>query len=121
MRLLLALAVTLALPALADEFVTPSPGPAEVARFTISRTGTLTVRLDTMTGSSWYLCTSAKKPRQAWCRFRDLAGLPSGPVGRYRVSEGAPLVMLDTVSGRTWARCDMPTPEKGEAWCLVDE
>lgn len=121
MRIALLLALACAAPAWADEFVTPSPSPDEVARFTVARSGALTVRLDTMTGSAWYLCTSKQKAKQAWCKFRGVTGQPAGPAGRYRFSEGTPLVLVDTVSGRSWMRCDMPTPEKGEAWCQLEE
>ncbi len=122
MRTILLLCVCLtALPTLADEFVAPAPGPAEVSRFRVTRSGTLSVRLDTMTGASWYLCSQPKRSQQAWCRFREPPRMPSGPAGRYAISEGAPLLLFDTVSGRAWVRCELPTPEKGEAWCQVDE
>jgi hypothetical protein len=111
-----------ALAAHADEFVTPSPGLEELDRYALSRTPSLTIKLDTMTAASWYLCASPKgKGKQAWCRFKEIQGLTSGPAGRYRLSEGAPFLLLDTVSGRTWVRCEIPTAEKGEGWCAIDE
>jgi hypothetical protein len=114
--------VLLSLGAWADEFVTPAPTPTEVARFTVARTQNFSAKLDSMTGATWYLCASTKtRGRSAWCRFREISGLASGPAGRYRLNEGTPLILLDTVSGRSWTRCDVPTPEKGEAWCQVEE
>ena len=106
----------------ADEFVAPSPGLEELDRYVVARSPGLTIKLDSMTGASWYLCPSPKaKGRGAWCKFREIPGLTSGPAGRYRLVDGAPFLLLDTVSGRTWARCDAPTAEKGEGWCQVDE
>ena len=122
MKRFAAAAVLLASAAQADEFVTPAPTPTEVGRFTVARALNFTAKLDTMTGATWYLCASTRtRGRSAWCRFREISGLASGPAGRYRITEGTPLVLVDTVSGRSWARCDVPTPEKGEAWCQVEE
>lgn len=109
------------LSALGDEYVTASPTPGEIGRFTVFRAAPITIKLDTMTGTTWYLCPSVRKGRQGWCRFKEISGLSSGPVGRFRLTDGTPIILVDTVSGRSWARCDVPTPEKGEAWCQVDE
>jgi hypothetical protein len=107
---------------LADEFVAPAPGVEEIDRYVLARTPPLVVKLDSMTGASWYLCAPAKsKGRQGWCRLREIPGLTSGPAGRYRLSEGTPLILFDTVSGRAWARCEAPTTDKGEGWCQIDE
>lgn len=115
------LAVAVSSVALADEYVVPQPTPAEVGRYTIVRTAEITTKLDSMTGATWFLCPSPRKGRTSWCRYKDIAGLSSGPVGRYRLAEGNPLVLVDSVSGRSWTRCEPPTTEKGLAWCQVDE
>jgi len=47
--------------------------------------------------------------------------LPGGANGRYRLVDGAPLLLLDSVTGRSWQRCDLPTPEKGLAWCALED
>lgn len=116
------LVVVLALAAHADEFVAPAPGIEDLDRYAIARAGSLTIKLDSMTGASWYLCASPRgKGKQAWCRFREIPGLTSGPAGRYRLTETAPFLLMDTVSGRAWVRCDAPTTEKGEGWCQIEE
>lgn len=119
--LLLALLAVAPLAAFADEFLAPQPTAAEVGRYTIVRTAEATTKLDSMTGATWFLCPSPRKGRTAWCRYKDVGGLLAGPVGRYRLAEGSPLVLVDSVSGRSWAKCDLPTAEKGLAWCQVDE
>jgi hypothetical protein len=122
MRWIAALSSLVAVAAQAEESVTPTPSPTEISRFVVARAQNLTAKVDSMTGATWYLCASSRtRGRSAWCRFREVAGLASGPIGRYRLTEGSPLVLLDTVSGRAWARCDVPTPERGEAWCQVEE
>ncbi len=118
-RLCLAVAVFTAVPAFADEIVNVAPSSSEVGRYVVLRQADATVRLDSATGASWFLCT--RKQKQAWCRAKDVPGLASGPAGRYRLAEGAPLVLLDSVTGRSWARCELPTPEKGLAWCALEE
>jgi hypothetical protein len=120
-RLLLLLALTGSALVIADEYVTPSPTPGEVGRFSLFRTPAISIKLDTMTGTTWYLCPSVRKGRQGWCRFKEISGLSPGPIGRFRLTDGAPIILVDTVSGRSWGRCDVPTPEKGEAWCQIDE
>jgi hypothetical protein len=119
MRRLAVLCLLLAVTSRADEYVSGSPTPGEVGRFVITSKSNL--KLDSMTGASWYLCSPPKKNRQAWCRFKEIPGLIAGPVGRYRLTEGAPALLFDSVSGRSWVRCDSPTTDKGEAWCSLDE
>jgi hypothetical protein len=109
----------LSLNAFADEIVNNAPTSGELGRYAIARTTDLTARLDTATGAAWYLCT--RKTKQAWCRAKDIQALPAGPVGRYRLVESTPLLLLDTVTGRSWQRCELPTPEKGLAWCALEE
>ena len=111
--------IALSSPANADEIVNAAPSPAELGRYTIVRTAELTARFDSATGGAWYLC--AKKTKQAWCKAREIPSLPSGPVGRYKLVEGASLIMIDSVTGRSWTRCELPTPEKGLAWCALEE
>lgn len=110
------------LPALAaDQIVNEQPSPADVDRFTIVRDGDTTLKLDTRTGASWVQCAS-KKQKPKWCALKDRAPYPAGPVGRYRVVTGTqPLMMLDTVSGRAFSRCEDVTPEKTFAWCPIAE
>ncbi|MDP1829824.1 MAG: hypothetical protein Q8L48_41540 [Archangium sp.] len=118
-RLFLAM-LSLPCVALADEIVNAAPSAAELGRYTVVRTPELTARFDSATGGTWYLCAN-KKSKQAWCRAKDIPSLPSGPVGRYKLVEGAPLILIDTVTGRSWSRCELPTPEKGLAWCALEE
>lgn len=119
-RVLCLIAVLWSVASQADD-VTPTPSPSELGRFVLHRAGDLTARLDSATGTSWYLCAN-KKSKQAWCRTKDIPSLPSGPVGRYRLTDGMPtLLLVDSVTGRSWIRCDMPTPEKGLAWCALED
>lgn len=104
-----------------DVIVSEQPSPAEVDRYVVHREGELTLKLDSRTGASWLPCAS-KKQKLAWCRVKDRSPYPAGPVGRYRLIPATqPLMMLDTVSGRTWVRCEDPTPEKSFSWCPVEE
>ena len=100
-----------------DVFVTGAPAESEVGRFAIVRSGDLSIKLDSRTSNAWILCP--KKGQQSWCRIKDIPGAATGPSGRYRLVEGGVLHLIDTVSGRSWLRCDLPTPEKGTAWCAV--
>lgn len=105
----------------ADEVVTASQGPVELGRFVLHRAGELTARLDSATGTTWYLCPTKKGKQQwGWCRTKDIPALPSGPIGRYRLADGM-LLLIDSATGRSWIRCDMPTPEKGMAWCALED
>lgn len=117
---LLAALLTCSSIALADEVVNSAPSAAQLGRYSIVRTADSTARFDSATGGTWYLCAN-KKSKQGWCKAKDIASLPSGPVGRYKLIEGAPLILIDTVTGRSWQRCDMPTPEKGLAWCALED
>lgn len=108
-----------AAPSLADETVGAAPSAGQLGRYSVVHAGDLTARFDSATGATWYLCM--KKGKQAWCRAKDVPAQPNGPVGRYKLVEGAPLVLLDTVTGRTWQRCELPTPEKGLAWCALED
>lgn len=109
--------------AFADEIVNDQPSATEVGRFQLTRLTDLTVKIDSRTGTSWVLCPPSKKAtvKTAWCKVKDRAPYPAGPVGRYRVVDGAPAMMIDTVSGRVVTRCDDPTPDKSFSWCPVDE
>lgn len=118
-RLFLLFAVVASSVATADEIVNAAPSQAELGRYGVVRSAELTARFDSATGATWFLCT--RKAKQAWCKAKDIPSLPAGPVGRYRLSEGAPLLLIDTVTGRTWQRCELPTPEKGLAWCALEE
>lgn len=111
--LLLALLLVIPLAARADD-------AAEVGRYAVIKSGDTTVRLDTATGAAWYLCTT-KKSKTGWCKAKDVPALPGGANGRYRLVDGAPLLLLDSVTGRSWQRCDLPTPEKGLAWCALED
>jgi hypothetical protein len=120
MRSLLVAGLMLSSYSFADEvYVTGSPTEGEVGRYVLYRAGEATVKLDTRTSAAWQLCS--RKNLQAWCRIKDIPSAPTGPSGRYRLSEGSLLMLVDSVSGRTWMRCDLPTPEKGSAWCPVSE
>ena len=104
-----------------DQIVNEQPTQAELDRYLVYREGDVTLKLDTRTGSSWVQCAT-KRQKLSWCRVKDRAPYPAGPVGRYRVIQSTqPLLMLDTVSGRTWVKCDDPTPEKSFSWCPVEE
>jgi hypothetical protein len=118
MRVLLVLILLASSASLADEFVAPQPPPSDVGRYVALTSGDITLKLDSMTGSTWFSCT--KKGRPGWCRAKDVAGLSAGPAGRYRLVDASPILLLDTVSGRSWSRCDLPTPEKGLGWCPMD-
>lgn len=115
----LPLVLLFALPAFADEIVNAAPSSAELGRYSVSKASDLTTRLDSATGAVWFLCP--KKNKQAWCRAKDIPSLAAGPVGRYRLAETTPLILIDTVTGRSWQRCDLPTPEKGLAWCALED
>lgn len=117
--LALTLCALFALPALADEIVNTAPSERELGRYAIARAVDVTVRIDSATGASWFLCSKKGKP--AWCKSKELPSLPAGPAGRYRVVEASPLLMIDSVTGRSWVRCELPTPEKGFAWCALEE
>ncbi|MCC6335132.1 MAG: hypothetical protein IT380_14230 [Myxococcales bacterium] len=119
MRTSLLLLASLSVPALADEYVAPPPRSSELSRFAVLKAADGTYKLDTMTGATWFAC--AKKGKAAWCRAREIAGLPSGPAGRYHLVDASPVMLLDTVSGRTWTRCELPTVEKGLGFCPVEE
>lgn len=115
-----ALAAVLLCPAaFADEIVNTAPKANELGRYVVVKSGDTTARLDTATGAAWFLCS--KKTKQAWCRAKDIPSLPAGPTGRYLFAEVTPLLLLDSVTGRSWQKCDLPTPEKGLAWCAVEE
>jgi hypothetical protein len=119
MRHLLILCL-LATSAFADEIVNAAPSSAELGRYSVVRAGDVTARLDSATGAVWFICSN-KKSKQAWCRAKDIPSLPAGPVGRYKIADAAPLILIDTVTGRSWQRCDLPTPEKGLAWCALED
>lgn len=118
-RALAVLLATVSSFALADEIVAPAPSQAELGRYSVLKTVDTTARLDSATGASWFLCT--KKNKAAWCRAKDIPSLPAGPNGRYRLVDAVPLLLVDTVTGRSWQRCELPTPEKGLAWCAVED
>jgi hypothetical protein len=118
-RLFFALALLVPALAAADEIVNATPSQAELGRYTVVRASDTTARFDTATGTTWFLCN--RKSKQAWCRGKDIPSLPAGPVGRYKIVETAPLLMIDTVTGRSWQRCELPTPEKGLAWCALED
>ncbi len=122
MRLLL-LSSLLASVALADEVVNDQPAATEIGRFQLARLSDVTLKIDSRTGVTWVLCPPAKKAtaKQTWCKVKDRAPYPAGPVGRYRVVDGSPAMMIDSVSGRTVTRCDDPTPDKSFSWCGIDE
>ncbi len=105
--------------ALADEIVNHAPSAEELGRYSVIHTSGAVARFDSATGVSWYLCSN-KKSKQAWCRVKDIPSLPSGPVGRYKLVEGIPLILIDSVTGRSWSRCELPTPEVGFAWCALE-
>ncbi|MEW5738263.1 MAG: hypothetical protein AB1938_05020 [Myxococcota bacterium] len=119
MRTSIVVALLLAAPALAEEYVAPSPTPADVGRYVVVHDGDSALRLDTMTGTTWFLCE--KKKGSAWCRGKEISGLTAGPAGRYRLVDVGWIALLDTVSGRTWKRCAPPTGEKIVAWCALEE
>lgn len=120
MRMFLVLLI--ASPAVAQiTIVNDAPSAAEVSRYQVFKANELTLKLDSQTGVTWSLCPSAKKAgKSTWCKFNANA-LPAGPSGRYRVSEAFQIMLVDTVSGRTWIRCDDPTPEKKLSWCPVED
>lgn len=120
-RALFAAALSLAVPtlAMADEIVNTAPTDKEIGRYAIARAVDVTVRVDTATGASWFLCS--RKNKAGWCKASQSPALPSGPSGRYRVIEASPLLMIDTITGRSWSRCELPTPEKGYAWCAIED
>ncbi|MBL8917762.1 MAG: hypothetical protein JNJ54_02800 [Myxococcaceae bacterium] len=121
MRFLAALAL-LAVPAAAQiAIVNDAPSPSEVGRYQVLKANELTLKLDTQTGATWSLCPHPKKAgKSTWCRI-NASALPSGPSGRYRVTEAFQIMLVDTVSGRAWQRCEEPTPEKRLAWCQVED
>lgn len=119
MRTLIVALALLSCVALADEYVAPSPTPADTGRYAVMHDGDSALRIDTMTGNTWFLCEKKKGP--AWCRGKDISGLTSGPAGRYRLVDLGFVAMMDTVSGRTWKRCASPTGEKTVAWCPIEE
>lgn len=102
--------------------VNDAPSASEVGRYHVLKANELTLKLDTQTGVTWSLCPHAKKPgKSTWCKF-SANPLPAGPSGRYRIAEAFQIMLVDSVSGRTWVRCDDPTPEKKQqAWCQVDD
>ena len=108
---------------MADEIVNDQPSANEVGRFQLARLSDVTLKLDSRTGTSWVLCPPAKKAtaKNSWCKVKDRAPYPAGPVGRYRIVDGSPVMMIDTVSGRVVTRCDDPTPDKSFSWCPIDE
>lgn len=110
-------------PTLADQVVNDQPSATEVGRFQLAHLNDISVKIDTRTGTSWVLCPPAKKvtSKLQWCKVKDRAPYPAGPVGRYRIVEGTPAMMIDTVSGRVVTRCDDPTPDKSFSWCPIDE
>ncbi len=122
MRLLL-LTGLLASAALADEVVNDQPAATEIGRFQLARLSDVTLKIDSRTGTSWVLCPQAKKAtaKTSWCKVKDRAPYPAGPVGRYRIVDGSPAMMIDTVSGRVVTRCEDPTPDKAFSWCPIDE
>lgn len=105
--------------AFADEYVAPAPRPADVGRYQVLHDGDLSLRIDTMTGATWFQCEKKKGP--AWCKAKEIAGLTAGPAGRYRFVDLGRAGLLDTVSGRTWLRCAPPTGERSVAWCSLEE
>ncbi len=113
------LAVVFSTAASADEIVNGAPSQAELGRYTVVRTADTTARFDSATGTTWFLCN--RKTKQAWCRAKEIQSLPAGPVGRYKLIDAVPLLMIDTVTGRSWQRCELPTPEKGLAWCALED
>jgi hypothetical protein len=110
-------------PGWADQVVNEQPSVTEIGRFQLARLSDVTLKLDSRTGTSWVLCPPAKKgvTKVSWCKVKDRAPYPAGPVGRYRVVDGSPAMMIDTVSGRVMTRCDDPTPDKAFSWCPIDE
>jgi Ni/Co efflux regulator RcnB len=119
-RALLTALLIAASAASADEVVNAGPSAAELGRYSVVRTADTTARFDSATGGTWYLCAN-KKNKQAWCKGKEIPSLPPGPVGRYKLIEGTPLILIDSVTGRSWSRCELPTPEKGLAWCALEE
>lgn len=128
MRNVLVVLALCAVPALADEVVSPSVEPREVGRFQVASirgaTGAAQVKLDSMTGTTWNYCRKGAKGGWGWCKMGMKGPLNPGPVGRFRLvsSEGGfTTLLLDTVSGRSWGMCDDPTPEKSFSWCAVED
>ena len=128
MRLVTLLLVVTATAAFADEVVSPSVDPREVARFSVSSvrggSGATQVKLDSMTGTTWNFCRKGTKGGWGWCKMGIKGPLTPGPVGRFRLVStegGFSSLLLDTVSGRTWTMCDDPTPEKSFSWCAIEE
>ncbi len=123
MRLLLVTGLLFAVPVLADEVVNDQPSSIEVGRFQLARLSDVTLKIDSRTGTSWVNCPPSKKAsaKLSWCKVKDRAPYPAGPVGRYRIIDGSPAMMIDTVSGRVVTRCDDPTPDKSFSWCPIDE
>jgi hypothetical protein len=122
MRLMLIVPL-LAAPAFAQlNIVNDAPSPSEVGRYQVLKASELTLKVDTQTGVTWSLCPHPKKAgKSTWCKF-NANQLPAGPSGRYRIAEAFQIMLLDTVSGRTWQRCDDPTPDKKQqAWCQIDD
>jgi len=105
--------------AFADEYVAPAPTPADTGRYALFHDGDGALRVDTMTGATWFLCE--RKKGSAWCKTKEITGLTAGPSGRYRLVDVGWVALLDTVSGRTWKRCAPPTGEKTVAWCAVED
>lgn len=129
MRLLILSVLLAALPALADEVVSPNVELREVGRFQVASirgtAGAAQVKLDSMTGTTWNYCRKGTKGGWGWCKMGNKGPLNPGPVGRFRLvsSEvGFTTLLLDTVSGRSWGMCDDPTPEKIHfSWCAVED
>lgn len=114
----------------AQSVVSPRPEPGDVGRYQVLAVegADLSVKIDSMTGSTWRLCPSEKRsgPNLRWCPMSSKSQLPPGPIRRYTLHADAAakspnLFMLDTVSGRSWLMCVSPQLEKQFGWCSLDE
>ena len=128
MRTLLFALGLFAVTAVADEVVSPTVEPREVGRFQVASvrggSGVAQVKLDSMTGTTWNFCRKGAKSGWGWCKMGIKGPLTAGPVGRFHLvttEGGFTSLLLDTVSGRSWAMCDDPTPEKSFSWCPIED
>lgn len=120
-------ALLLASATLAQE--APPVAPNEVGRFKVLTSEDLlqTIRLDTVTGTTWRVCRAERPaPERRWCPVKIQGTLKPGAVGRYQLAGAsadrpASLMLVDSVSGRSWYLCDGPLPEKVTTWCSLGD